>query len=266
MALIPKNTSKNSKLSPADKKALQETAAEDVLLREVDEAVRQDELSSFASNYGKPLIAAVVLGLAAFGGYLYWDGQQESGMETKSEALVAALDQIEAGNLATGSSALDPLLTDGNGGTQAAAGMLKAGLALEQGKAKEASELFAVIAADDQAPPAMRDIASIREIATRFDTMKPADVIARLKPLAVPGKPFFGSAGELVAMAYLEQGKLKEAGTMFAAIAKDKQVPEGLRSRSRQMAGLYGVDAIEDVDKVLEELGNSQDAASVVPQ
>ena len=90
----------------------------------------------------------------------------------------------------------------------------------------------------------------------------PADVIARLKPLAVPGKPFFGSAGELVAMAYLDQNKPKEAGAMFASIAKDETVPDGLRSRSRQMAGLYGVDAIEDVDKVLEELGNPQDAAA----
>ncbi len=266
MALIPKKNSKNSPLTPEDKKALQETAAEDVLLREVDEAVRQDQLSSFATNYGKPLIAAVVLGLAGFGGYLYWDGQQELAKEGNSETLVAALDQIEAGNLATGSSSLDPLIADGNSGTQAAARLLKAGIALEQGKTKEASKLFAVVAADTKAPPAMRDIATIREVATSFDTMKPADVIARIKPLAVPGKPFFGSAGELVAMAYLEQGKLKEAGAMFASIAKDENVPDGLRSRSRQMAGLYGVDAIEDVDKVLEELGGPQDAAGLGPQ
>ncbi len=260
MALIPKNNSKNPLETPEEKKAKQEAAAEDVLLREVDEAVRQDQLSSFATNYGKPLIAAVVLGLAGFGGYLYWERQQESAMESDSEALVAALDQIEAGNLATGAAALEPLIAQGNPGGQAAARMLKAGIALEQGKVKEASELFAAIAADESAPPAMRDIATIREVATTYDTMKPADVITRLKPLAVPGKPFFGSAGELVAMAYLDQNKPKEAGALFASIAKDKTVPEGLRSRSRQMAGLYGVDAIEDVDKVLEELGSPQDA------
>lgn len=260
MALIPKNNSKNPLQTPEEKKAKQEAAAEEVLLREVDEAVRQDQLSNFATNYGKPLIAAIVLGLAGFGGYLYWERQQEAAMERDSETLVAALDQIEAGNLDTGSAALEPLITDGNPGSQTAARMLKAGIALEQGKAKEARELFAAIAADDNAPPAMRDIATIREVATAYDTMKPADVIARLKPLAVPGKPFFGSAGELVAMAYLDQNNTKEAGAMFASIAKDESVPEGLRSRARQMAGLYGVDAIEDVDKVLEALGSPQDA------
>ena len=260
MALIPKNSSKNPLETPEDKKARQEAAAEEVLLREVDEAVRQDQLSNFATNYGKPLIAAVVLGLAGFGGYLYWERQQEAAMESDSEALVAALDQIEAGNLGTGSTALDPLIADGNPGAQAAARMLKAGVALEQGKVSEASELFAAVAADENAPPAMRDVANIRAVAATYDTMKPADVIARLKPLAVPGKPFFGSAGELVAMAYLDQNKTKEAGALFASIAKDENVPEGLRPRSRQMAGLYGVEAIEDVDKVLEELGSPQDA------
>lgn len=261
MALIFKNSSRNSVPAPEDKKARQEAAAEDVLLREVDEAVRQDELSNFAANYGKPLIAAIVLGLAGFGGYLYWDGQQEVGMESNSERLVAALDQIEAGNLASGSAALDPLIAQGNPGAQAAARMLQAGIAQERGNAKEASRLFAAVAADASAPPAMRDVATIREVTAAYDVMKPADVIARLKPLAVPGKPFFGSAGELVAMAYLDLNKPKEAGAMFASIARDENVPEGLRSRSRQMAGLFGVDAIDDVDKVLEQVGSPQDAA-----
>ncbi len=262
LALITKNNSKNLLATPEEKRAKREAAAEDVLLREVDEAVRQDQMSNFAANYGKQLIAAIVLCLAAFGGYLYWQSQQEAGMERDSEALVAALDQIEAGNLDSGSAALDPLIADSNPGAEATARLLKAGVALQQGNTRQAAELFAAVAADEDAPPALRDIATIRSVATSYDTMKPADIIARLKPLAVPGNPFFGSAGELVAMAYLEQGKQKEAGALFASIAKDETVPEGLRSRSRQMAGLYGVDAIEDVDKVLEQLGSPQDAAA----
>ena len=79
--------------------------------------------------------------------------------------------------------------------------------------------------------------------------------------LAVPGKPFFASAGELVAHAYMDQGKNAEAGALFAQIAKDDDAPEGLRSRARQMAGVLGVDAIEDVDALLEEQGVDAQAA-----
>ena len=76
--------------------------------------------------------------------------------------------------------------------------------------------------------------------------MKPEEVIAKLKSLAVPGNPWFASAGELVGIAYIKQGHNDLAGPLFAAIAKDKDAPESLRSRGRQMAGLLGVDAIDD--------------------
>ena len=85
-------------------------------------------------------------------------------------------------------------------------------------------------------------------------------MIDRLKPLATPGNPWFGSAGELVAMAYLKQGKQDLAGPLFAAIAKDEDVPQTLRSRTRQMAGLLGYDAVVDVDETLAEMRDEADA------
>ena len=79
--------------------------------------------------------------------------------------------------------------------------------------------------------------------ALEFDTMKPEQVIARLEPLAKPGNPWFGSAGEMTAMAMLKQGRKAEAGRLFAAIAADKPVPVTIRSRAVQIAGTLGVDA-----------------------
>ena len=115
--------------------------------------------------------------------------------------------------------------------------------------------MFKAIAADADAPPALRDLARVRDVSTNFDTMKPADVVAQLGDLAKPGNPWFGSAGELVAMAHLESGNRAEAGKLFADIAKDEEQPETLRSRARQMAGLLGVDAIVDVEKLLKDEG-----------
>ena len=80
-------------------------------------------------------------------------------------------------------------------------------------------------------------------------------MIAKLAPLAVPGNAFFASAGELTAIAHLEAGNRAEAGTLFGELAQDESLPETLRSRARQMAGLLGVDAIEDVEQLLEDEG-----------
>lgn len=246
MALRP-----DSSLTPEEKRSRAQAAQEDVLLREVDEAVRQDQYAQAAQRYGKPALAAAALVLAAFGGYLWWGSRQDAAREKTSEQLVGALDRLERGDLPAADAALAPVIAEGDAGARAAARLLKAGIAMEQGKPAEAAALFDQVAADEDAPRALRDVAAIRAVAARYDTMKPADVIARLKPLAVPEGPFFGPAGELVAMAYLDQGNRAEAGALFAAISKDEETPDTLRSRSRQMAGLLGVDAIEDVDTVL---------------
>ena len=70
-------------------------------------------------------------------------------------------------------------------------------------------------------------------------------MIDRLKPLAVPGNPWFGSAGEMVAISYLNMGKSDLAGPLFAQLAKDDNVPPTIRSRALQMAGVEGIDAVE---------------------
>lgn len=236
-----------SKQNPDQRRA----SEEDVLMREVDEAVRQDQFADFAQRYGKPIVAAVVLGLAAFGGYLFWDHRQEAALETESETLVGALDQLQSGNFGSATERLEPLAAE-EGGAATQAALLKAGIAMEQGRNEDAAKIYAEIAADGDVPQLLRDLATVREVSATFDSLEPGEVVTRLKPLAVPGTPYFGSAGELVAMAYLDQGKNQEAGTLFASIAKDEAQPDSLRSRARQMAGVLGVDAVEDVDAVLD--------------
>ena len=240
-----------TQLTREEKKAKAEAAEQDALLREVDDAVRQGDLETFASTWGKPLLGALVLGLAGFAGYLYWDHTQEQKMEAGSEGLVMALDQLEAGNVAAATAKLDSI--EGDGTAAISAKLLRAGLAAQGGKDAEAVKLLGEVIDNADAPQAMRDIALIRRTALQFDSMKPGDVVTALKPLAVPGEPFFAGAGELVAHAYLAQGKRAEAGALFGEIARDENTPESARGRMRNMAGILGVDAVEDVDKLLAE-------------
>ncbi|MEM9501806.1 MAG: tetratricopeptide repeat protein [Pseudomonadota bacterium] len=249
-------------LNPTDpkntdgKKQNEKASAEDeILMREIDEAVRKDDVEQFAKKYGVAIGSILILGFLAFGGYLFWDSQNEASLEQKSETLVSALDFSEAGDFAGAVDKVDPLIDDETPGARTAARLLKAGAALENENFEEAVALYKQVADDPDAPPAMRDLARVREVSTNFDDREPAEVIERLKDLAVPGNAFFGSAGELVAIAHLEAGNRDEAGVMFAEIAKDDDAPETLRSRARQMAGLLGVDAIEDVEQLLEDQG-----------
>jgi len=230
-------------------------AEDDILIREIDDAVRQDDALAFLRNHGFKLLAAIIVLIAGLGGYLLWDNLRETGLEGQSETLISALDYADQEDFKTAGEKVAPLLDDGSPGARTAARLIQAGAALEAGEIDKAAGLFQQVADDADAPPALRDLARIRDVAARYDSMEPADVIARLGNLAEPGNPFFGSAGELVAMARLEAGNRTEAGRLFAEIAKDEEQPETLRSRARQMAGLLGVDAIVDVEKLLENEG-----------
>lgn len=237
--------------SRSDQLAERKAAESDVLLREIDDAVRQDELSDLMRRYGKPALATVLAGLAAFGGYLVWKDRSESALDRKSEEMVRALDHLAAGNVAAGRKALDPLAADAPSGTKTSALLVQAGIAQEKGDKAEAVRLYGQVAGNADVPKPYRDLATVRLVSANFDAMKPEDVVARMKPLAVPGNSWFGSAGELLGIAYLKQGRTELAGPLFAAIAKSTEVPDSLRARARQMAGLLGVDAVEEGEAAL---------------
>jgi hypothetical protein len=249
VALIP-----NANLTKEEKRAQQDARQQEALLREVDDAVREDQFAYAVRRYGKQVGALIGLGLLLFAAWLWWSSHQEAKLERNSEEIVKALDQLDAGNFDTANNAFAPLAESGSDGVQTVAKLVRAGLAARSGKIAEAVKAYGEVAADGDAPQPYRDLATVREVALNYDNMKPADVVARLKPLAQPGKPYFGSAGELLGAAYLDQGRKDLAGPLFASISKDKDVPQSLRSRSRQLAGVLGVDAVEDVDKTLAEI------------
>lgn len=216
-------------------------------MREVDEALRQDQMLGAARQYGRPVGAAIAAALLALGAFLYWQHSQDAARASQGEKFTLALDSVEGGQLPAGKTALVPLTTSGPQGSRAAAAMLAAGIALEQGNRTDAAKGFAAVSANSEAPQAYRDLATLRDVATQFETMSADQVIARVKPLAQPGNAWFGNAAELLGMAYLKQGKPQLAGPLFAAVAKDKTASDSLRARTRQLAGLLGVDAIDDV-------------------
>lgn len=243
MALPPDSSPPRS-----EKAAAQAAAQQDVFVREVDDALRADQLEGALSRYGKPALAVIVLGLAAFGGWLYWHNRQVAAQEQEVESYIQAWDSVQSGNLDAAKAKLGPVAAgEGSDGGVTASRLMLAGIALKQGRGADAIKLFDQVASDADAPQAMRDLASVRSVAAQFDALPPQQVVDRLKPLSAPGNPWFGVAGEMVGMAYLKQGKNDQAGPLFAAIAKDEGVDEGLRSRARQLAAVLGVDAVADV-------------------
>lgn len=210
--------------------------------REVDEELRREQVQNLFRRYGILIIVVVALFLAAIGGFFWWQNYQERQAAKQAEELSAIYTEIDSGKMKEAGPRLDKLVQDGNEGYRMAALLTKAAIAADAGEDAAAIAAYRQIAGDEDAAPVYRDLALVRQTALEYDKLAPAVVIERLKPVAVEGNPWFGSAGEMVAIAYLKQQKPELAAPIFAAIAKDQTVPPTIQSRAVQMAQSLGVD------------------------
>ena len=214
-------------------------AQNEALIREVDDAVRQDDLLHFWQKWGKAVIALVVAGLALFGGWLLWQNHSHGKADEAGEQLAMVMRAAQGAPL--DQAAMDKLAASGLPGQATAAALVKAGLASAKGDVKAATADYDAIAADTRAPQAYRDLALLRRTALQFDALPPAKVIEALAPLNVPGKPFFASAAEMTAAAQIKAGQTQAGANTYAEISRDKAAPENIRLRAAQMASALGV-------------------------
>lgn len=215
----------------------------ETFVREVDENLRRDQLRDFFKIYGSWLIAGVIVFLAASAGFIWWQQHQVQRAEGQVEQLAQIYKDVGSGDTSKAPQQLEELSNSGSRGVSASARFARAALALQQNDTKTAIATYKAIADDSGLPAPYRDAALIRQTALEYDQLQPQDIVSRLQPLTKPGEPWFGTAGELTALAMLKQGRKQEAGQLFAAIAKDPGVPQTIRSRAVQVAGSLGIDA-----------------------
>jgi hypothetical protein len=215
----------------------------ETFVREVDENLRRDQLRDFFRKNGTLLVVALVVFLAACGGFIWFQQHKQQRSEAEVEQLAQIFKDITVGNTSKLPQQLDELSKAGSKGVRASAMFTRAALAIQENDLKVATAKYREIASDDSLPQPYRDAALIRQTALEFDSLKPEEVISRMQPLTKPGNPWFGSAGEMTALAMIKQGKKREAGQLFAMIAKDKDAPQAIRDRSIQIAGSLGTDA-----------------------
>lgn len=231
---------------------------DDAFIREVDEAYREDELKKFASRYGRWIILAVGLILAAVGATLFWQSEQTRKVETISEQFSEALNKTESGATTEAAEQLDAIMEGGNPAYKALAAFTRAGIAMNGGNRDEALALYRGVADDKAAPKALRDAATLKLVRLEFDTVEPAEILKRMAPYIEGDSPWFPIAGETAALAHLKAGDRDKAGALFLRIASDARAPASLRARAEQMAAGLG----QDVSRLAEQLAKAgEDAA-----
>jgi hypothetical protein len=202
---------------------------------EVDEAVRKDELKEWWGRWGTWIVAAAVVtvvGVAAVVGWRQYDAAQRA---TASAAYSAALAQI-AGDPAAARTAFERQAKEAPEPYRSLAAMIAA--QLQQPLDAEVTALLAVV--PGLSATELADLATVIAAFKSVDSPRAEELLAKLEPLAGPGRPFRLSVRELQAMAAMRKGDTKHARELWTEITKDPQAPQGTVQRASAMLNLYG--------------------------
>jgi hypothetical protein len=131
------------------------------IFREVDEEVRREQLKKLWDRYGNFVVAAlilVVVGVAAWRGYAWWEARKAA---EAGAAFEAASTLAEAGKRSEAEAAFGKIAADGTSGYRHLA-RLRETAELAQTDPKAAIAAYDKISADGAVGPVLQDLAALR--------------------------------------------------------------------------------------------------------
>jgi len=231
---------------------------DDAFMREVDDAYRADETHKLIRRYGRWVVLGLAVGLAALGGFLFWQAEQAKKAEALSERFTLALDKIDAADSVGAMKEMTDIASTGNPTYRALARIAQAGIIASGGDVDAAAKQLQAVAADAEAPRVLRDSATLKELRLKYDTLEPAEILKRTAPFVDGDSAWFPVAAEMAALAHLKLGQPDKAGPLFLRIAMERSAPQSLRSRAEQMAAALG----QDVSKIAEAEARAAESAA----
>ncbi|HHN72723.1 MAG TPA: tetratricopeptide repeat protein [Thermopetrobacter sp.] len=209
--------------------------SDDSLIREVDEELRREQLEKLWKRYGNWFIAFSLGIVVAVAGYKGWQYYELRSARAAGEELATAMDLLARGRRDEARLRLAAIAGGSHAGAAVLARFEQASLAAADGKTEEAARLFREIAADNRADRVLRDAARVRHAWLVADGTPAEELRRLLAGLDVQNSPWGAAAREVLALAALRAGDLKEAERLLSRLLLDPTTPAGVRQRARIM-------------------------------
>ena len=207
-------------------------------MREVDEAVRQDQYKRLWDRYGVYALAALVLlvaGVAAYKGWVYWREREAGEAGAKFSQ---ALAMQEGPDAAKANEMFTALAANGPKGYRI---LSRFQLAVAEAKAGDTDKAVAdydTLANDPSIDDILRGHATLQAAALRLDKADFAEMEKRLKGLIDSNSAWSFSARELLGLSAYRTNDMREAEKQFSTLLADQATPPNLRERADMMLAL----------------------------
>jgi hypothetical protein len=217
-------------------------ASAELLIREVDEELRHEQLQALWKKHGNLAVGAalvLVLGVAGWQGWSTWQARERA---QSGAGFSAAMQMLKAGKTDEAVAQLGKVTAEGTAGYQVLADLKLADLKLAAGDRDAAIALFERVA-NRAGDDIYRDLARLKAAYLQLDAGDPATVSASVDKLAAESSPWRHSAREIQALAAAKRGDDAKAAELFRKIADDPAAPQGVRARAAEMLEAVGAKA-----------------------
>jgi hypothetical protein len=218
--------------------------ADDPLLREIDEELRQEKYLEIWRKYGTYIIVVVVLIVGGVAGFQGWRKYTLTKNQTAGEQFHRSLELAQS-NPDNAAQALGKLAQDGPTGYAMLARFEQASLLAHKGDKAGAATIYASLAQDQNIEALYRDLAVLLGSIEEMDSADPAALIQKLAPLTNGTNPWRFSAREITGMLAFRKGDKDQAQSLFSGLAGDPNTPQGVRQRAAAMLGVLGAQTAE---------------------
>jgi hypothetical protein len=212
----------------------------DEFIREVDEAVRQDQWLKLWKQYGNYVVAAalaVVIGTAGGAGWRAW---QSSERIEEARRYAAAQQLLREDKPAEAATAFAALAEDAGSGYRVLARLRAAEAQAQAGDPAEATAILEQLAANDNADPVYRSLGDLLAAQRGFAEAQPTAVLTELEPLVGTNDPWRYSALELRALAQMQSGDTAAARQTLDDLLADSLTPPELGRRAAELLAFLG--------------------------
>ncbi len=216
------------------------TTGGDEFVREVDEAVRQDQWLKLWRRYGTWLIAAaatIVVGSALGVG---WREYRASQRLDEARAYAAAEQQLRTGQPAAAAKAFAELAEDAHDGFGVLARLRAAEAQAAAKDPAAAAASLAALATGSGVPAPYADLAKLMALQQRFDQTDPQTMLRELEPILASDGPWRQSALELKALAQLKMEDVAAARSTLAELTGQPNLPQALARRASTLLASLG--------------------------
>lgn len=220
------------------KKTKNNILADDALIREVSEDVKNDQMKELWNKYGLFVVIFIALAITAAVSFETFKSWMDKRNQEVSNAFAVAISLQNQGKFDDSLKILQKL-SEKSGIYSDIARLQMANIYFEQKNDKAAVEQLEFLVSDKGESRQMKEIALLKLAAYKLDNNAPSTEIKELlTPLAEKESGSYNVARELLAMLAIRDGNLEDAKSEYELIAASANGSDALKSRALDMINI----------------------------